>query len=1228
MRALTRSLVFAAVALAMIASARPRAQAPQDPPGRQPREAARPAVVLSGRNDISKPIRDVMPHVPRAKRSGHGPLSMRQPRPRVRQVDAALQTSTPLIAAPPTLFNFEGVNNVDNVLPPDTNGDIGSHHYVQWVNTTFAVYDRAGNVLYGPAAGSTIWDGFGGPCEAQNDGDPIVLYDHLADRWLMSQFALPNNFFGLLFAPFYQCIAISQTPDPTGAYYRYEYQFSKLNDYPKFGVWPDGYYMAINQFSPGSLQFAGQGVAAFNRSAMLAGQPAAMVYFDLASVDPNLGGMLPSDLDGPAPPPGAPNVYAQMDDDGQGAPADRLQLWRFQVNWAAPGSSTFTGQTFLPVTPFDSNLCATSRSCIPQPDTTRRLDALADRLMYRLQYRNFGTHDSLVVNQTVDVDGTDHAGVRWYEIRNPATAPVLYQHGTFAPDALHRWMASAAMDSAGNLAIAYNAGGATLSPSIRYAARLASDPLGVLGQGENDLIHGSGSQTHSASRWGDYSMLTVDPVDGCTFWATAEYMAVTSEAGWQTRIGAFRLPGCGNAGPAPDAPTNLSATAISNRRITLAWTDQSNNEDGFVVERCTGSAATCDASKGFSRVGQTAAASVTYTDTHLLSATTYSYRVRAFNGGGDSGFTNTAQATTLNAPVVTVTASTPTANEAGPVTGTFTISRDSQFDGPMPVTFTLAGTAVKGTDYQNLPLTISIPAGAPSVNVAIIPINDTAIESPETVSLSLVAGADYALGATPNATVTIVSDDLSIDLTVTALTVPAVVAVGSTFDVSDITKNQGTDTAPASTTSFFLSSNYILDAADTPVGSRVVPAIATGVSHSGSASLTLPSTLAAGTYVLFAKADGPAQVTETSEANNLRSVSLRVGPDLAVTTLTAPTIVAPGTPFAVTDVTKNQGAGTAGASTTKFYLSSNYGLDAADTPLQSRAVGSLGAGLTASATTMVTIPADTAAGGYYLIANADDGAAVVEHTENNNTKFLFVNVGPDLMVTALIAPLKVAAGSTITVSDTTKNNGASAADGSTTAFYLSTNFSLDASDIKLPQTRLVPALAAGMASNGNTNVTLPAVAPGAWFLIAAADAANSVREPIETNNTKFTTLTVGPDLTMFSLVAPSTATMGAAIAVTDSVRNNGGDLAGATTVKYYLSLNTTLDVSDIAIEPSRAVGPLDVNVTSPSATTTVTLPAGISGKYYLLAVADGLNAVIEANETNNVIARLITIAAQ
>src|SRR6266498_1120838 len=407
------------------------------------------------------------------------------------------------ISAP--LQNFDGLTNVNGVLPPDTNGDVGPNHYMQWVNLSFAIYNKSGTLVYGPAAGNTLWSGFGGPCQTTNDGDPIVQYDHLADRWMVSQFSLPNYPSG----PFYQCIAVSQTADPTGAWYRYAFQISatKINDYPHFGVWPDGYYMSVNQFVGNT--WAGAGVVAFERDKMLLGQPAQAVYFDLFSVDPNLGGMLPSDLDGPAPAAGTPNSFLQVDDNGFGYPQDQIEVWQFSVNWANPASSAFTQAALLPTAAFDSDMCAGSRSCIPQSGTTVKLDAIADRLMYRLQYRNFGGYQTLVLNHTVDVNGADRAGIRWYELRNSGAGWGIRQQGTFSPDATHGWMGSMAMDSVGNIALGYSASSSTIFPAIRYTGRVAGDPLGQLPQGEGTLINGTGAQTHSASRWGDYSSLSI-----------------------------------------------------------------------------------------------------------------------------------------------------------------------------------------------------------------------------------------------------------------------------------------------------------------------------------------------------------------------------------------------------------------------------------------------------------------------------------------------------------------------------------------------------------------------------------------------------------------------------------------------------------------------------------------------------------------------------------------------
>ncbi len=503
----------------------------------------------SGKHDLSPALRDVKPVAAVAGAESREIPRFALPRSSTTKIpapaSAAELAGASIVGGMPTpTQNFDGVSNVNGVLPADTNGDVGPNHYVQMVNISFAIYNKSGTLLYGPANNNTLWAGFGGPCETSNSGDPIAQYDQLADRWLMSQFALPNYPNG----PFYQCIAISQTPDPLGAWHRYQFTISntKLNDYPKFGVWPDAYYMSINQFTAPTFAWGGAGAVAFERDKMLAGLPAQMVYFDLFGVDSNLGGMLPSDLDGATPPPaGAPNYFMVMDDDAWGYSPDQLQIWKFHVDWATTANSTFTLQTTLPTAAFDTNLCGYARNCIPQPSTTAKVDAISDRLMYRLAYRNFGTHESLVMNHSVDVSGSDHAGVRWYEVRDPGGAPTIYQQGVVAPDASHRWMGSVAMDGAGNIAAGYSVSSSTIYPSIRYTGRLASDPLGTMPQGEAEIIAGTGAQTSTFYRWGDYSMLAVDPTDDCTFWFTTEYYNVTSTSSWRTRVGAFKFPECG-----------------------------------------------------------------------------------------------------------------------------------------------------------------------------------------------------------------------------------------------------------------------------------------------------------------------------------------------------------------------------------------------------------------------------------------------------------------------------------------------------------------------------------------------------------------------------------------------------------------------------------------------------------------------------------------------------------
>jgi hypothetical protein len=515
-------------------------------------ENTQPVVSSASRSDTSPQLRDIAPIPPTPEEGPSNPkprkwLPNREGVSAPVQVDPALQDSFVGPEIPSPMANFEGINNVDGVLPPDTVGDIGPNHYVQMVNLSFAVYNRSGSLLYGPANTNTIWTGFRGACANTNDGDPIVLYDELADRWLVSQFALPNFPSG----PFYECIAVSQTGDPLGAWHRYQFLISnsKLDDYPKFGVWPDGYYMSINQFTCNlfTCNWAGQGAVAFDRDKMLAGQSAQMVYFDLFSQDPNLGGMLPSDLDGPLPPANAPNLFVQVDDDAWGYSGDQLQIWQFDVNWSTPSSSTFTNIGNLPVASFDSNLCGYARNCLPQPGGVN-VDAISDRLMYRLQYRNFGAHQTLVTNHTVDVNGSDRAGIRWYELRNSGGGWNIFQQGTFSPDANHRWMGSVAMNAVGDIGLGYSVSSTSVFPSIRYTGRLDGDPTGEMTQGEGTIITGSGYQQHSSGRWGDYSMMGVDPTDDCTFWYTQEYYAVAGLSPWRTRVGAFKIRDCGGGG--------------------------------------------------------------------------------------------------------------------------------------------------------------------------------------------------------------------------------------------------------------------------------------------------------------------------------------------------------------------------------------------------------------------------------------------------------------------------------------------------------------------------------------------------------------------------------------------------------------------------------------------------------------------------------------------------------
>ncbi|MCW5961945.1 MAG: VCBS repeat-containing protein [Pyrinomonadaceae bacterium] len=479
-------------------------------------------------------------------------------------------------------LSFDGISSSDNfaaygfrILPPDTNGDVGLNHYVQSVNSLTRVYDKSGTPLTPPFKLSSIFAPLGTPCSMRNDGDPIVLYDQLADRWLISQFC--SNF-----PPFRQLVAVSQTGDPTGAFFVYEFVMPnmKLNDYPKFGVWHDAYYMSTDEFF--GSDYAGSGAFAFEREKLLIGDPSASyIYFDLASPTTlRIGGLLPTDHDGITPPNIAtPNIFVGYTANEYGDLFDGIRLFNFRPDFANPSNSTFSERAESPiaVAAFDPT-SNPGRDDIAQPAPGDMLDAQSDRLMYRVVYRNFGGHESLVFNQTVRVSpvgSTYQAGVRVYELRRSGGPFSVHDQGTLSPDELNRWMGSAAMDSGGNLAFGYSTGSLGKKPAIAYSGKLASEPAGSF-RTEHSLVSGTGVQKAFGFRWGDYSALNVDPIDDCSFWITNEYYSLESQEesdfGWLTRIGKFKFEECVPANLARVrilARSSRSQVPIANARVKI-----------------------------------------------------------------------------------------------------------------------------------------------------------------------------------------------------------------------------------------------------------------------------------------------------------------------------------------------------------------------------------------------------------------------------------------------------------------------------------------------------------------------------------------------------------------------------------------------------------------------------------------------------------------------------------
>jgi hypothetical protein len=511
------------------------------------------------------------------------------------------------------IVNFEAQTTTS--YPPDCNGTVGPGHYMQTVNLTYAIYNRTGTLLAGPTALNTLFTGV--PGASYNDGDPIVLYDEMADRWLVAEFTFGQT-------NDYMLVAVSTTNDPTGTWYKYSFDVVNEPDYPKFGVWQDGYYMGINNTS-------GNDIYVFERSKMLQGLTAQMVAFD-NSWRPGSGFLCvpPLDNDGTSAPTGAPGMFIAFNDDAVTGGADQLWLYELTVNWITPASSTFVRSQQIGVTAFDSQFTA-SWDDISQPNS-QKLDGVPQVIMNAPQYRNFGTYQTIVCCHTVDVDATNHAGIRWYELRktSPATTWAIRQQGTYAPDANSRWMGSIMLNGSGKLGMGYSISSSSVYPGIRYCGQSASaynSASGTMDIAEATIHSGTVAQT-TYNRWGDYALMSIDPTDDQTFWFSTEYVK-TGGSTKGTKVASFKF---GN----DPTVTTLAATSITGIAATL---NGSVNPNGLATNyhfewgtsiSYGNNTTVVSAGSGSSNVSVSASIS------DLIAGTTYHFRLVATNSDGTS----------------------------------------------------------------------------------------------------------------------------------------------------------------------------------------------------------------------------------------------------------------------------------------------------------------------------------------------------------------------------------------------------------------------------------------------------------------------------------------------------------------------------------------------------------------------------------------------------------------
>jgi hypothetical protein len=716
-------------------------------------QTAVPTVMSPAQVAVSQPMRDGHDDSDSADHKTHN----HQPLPSHGEgadQDDVRQTSTGAPVGAKLGINFPGVG-ASGSAPPDTNMAVGPNHILQTVNSRYEIFNKSGAPIAGPFTLSSLWSPLGNSngCATNNGGDVVAQYDKLADRFIVTQL-------GGVSAPFSECIAVSQTADPTGAYFLYSFAYgSTLNDYPKFGVWPtttnSAFLATFNLFANGQT-FTGGQLCAYDRTKMLAGNPTAQAICFTINGD---GGFLPADLDGSTPPlDGTPGYFLNFET------LSSLRKYALAPNFANPAASTLTAQTpDIAVASF-GQACSPSFTCVPQSGTTQRLDSLGDRLMYRLAFRNFGDHEALVVNHSVTA-GTS-VGVRWYELRAPVStsgAFSLFQQGTFAPDSTFRWMGSAAMDRSGDIGVGYSASSSTIHPAIRFAGRVPTDPAGTL-EAEASMIEGTGSQTGGLSRWGDYSAMRIDPADDCTFWYTNEYLQANGSFNWSSFFGSFKFNTCG-APPTPDfsmssSPTSLTLTqgGSGTSAITVTALNGFTGSVGLTVTGCP-TGATCSlnptsVTPGTNSILTVATTASTTTGTFTLTVT----------GTSGSLTHSTTVALTVNAAAAPnfSMSSNPTSltlTQGGSGTSAITVTALNGFTGsvslsitgcPTGATCSLNPTSV--TPGTNSTLTVSTTANATTgtFTLTVTGTSGTLVHS-TTVGLTVnPAAGDFTIAASPS----------------------------------------------------------------------------------------------------------------------------------------------------------------------------------------------------------------------------------------------------------------------------------------------------------------------------------------------------------------------------------------------------------------------------------------------------------------------------------------------